>query len=106
VVRITMREFAFQPAAIRLDAGRPVRIVLVNQGQIAHQFETAYLRAVPVGVVSGSTAVEAAGLGAVRVDPDATARLDFVPLRRGRYVFACTIEGHQEAGMHGTLDVW
>jgi uncharacterized cupredoxin-like copper-binding protein len=100
-----MREFAFQPATIRLAAGEPVRLVLVNQGQIAHQFETRYLHAVPVRVTGDALAVEAAGLDATRLDPDGTARLQFVPRRRGRYVFACTIEGHQEAGMRGTLDV-
>jgi hypothetical protein len=36
IVRVDMREFTFRPATIHLTAGRPVRLVLVNQGQIAH----------------------------------------------------------------------
>lgn len=53
IVRITMQEFAFRPATVRVRAGRPVRLLLVNQGQIAHQFDTAYLRAVPVRAATG-----------------------------------------------------
>jgi uncharacterized cupredoxin-like copper-binding protein len=105
VVRITMREFAFEPSVIRLAAGRTVRLILVNQGQIAHQFESAYLGTVPVHVGDNSISAEVPGLGAVRLNPDGTAWLEFVPRRRGRFAFACTLEGHREAGMFGTLDV-
>jgi uncharacterized cupredoxin-like copper-binding protein len=105
VMNVTMREFAFEPATLQLTAGRPVRVVLVNRGTIAHQFDTAYLRGTAVRIVGAAVSVDAPGLGAARVDPEGTARLEFVPRQRGRYVFACTIEGHQEAGMRGTLDV-
>ena len=105
VVSVTMREFMFQPTTIRLAAGQPVRLVLLNRGQLAHQFETAYLHAVPVRVAGDVLSVEAAGLDVTRLNPDGTARLEFIPQHRGRYVFACTIEGHREAGMAGALDV-
>ena len=105
VIRIEMSEFAFRPAALTLTAGRPVRLVLVNEGQIAHQFETAYLRALPVRIVGDTLHAEMPGLEFIRVNPGGTARLEFVPGRKGRFVFACTIEGHQEAGMRGVLEV-
>ena len=100
-----MREFSFRPATIHLTAGRPVRLVLVNQGQIAHQFETGYLRTLPVTIIGDALRVDAPGLDVIRLDPGGTARLEFLPRGRGRYVFACTIEGHREAGMQGTLEV-
>jgi len=105
VITIEMREYIFQPATIALPAGRPARLVLVNRGRIAHQFEAAYLRTLPSIVVSGAVRVEAPGLDLVRLDPDGTARLEFFPRVRGRFTFACTIEGHREAGMHGILEV-
>ena len=104
-VQVEMSEFAFQPATIDLSAGRPIRLVLINHGQIAHQFETEYLRALAVRIASGTVYAEAAGLDVIRLDPGGTARLEFVPRRRGRFVFACTIEGHREAGMKGILEV-
>ena len=100
-----MTEFAFHPAVIRIPARRPVTLVLVNDGQLAHQFETAYLRTVGTRVVSAALLVDSVGLEVARLNPGASARLEFVPLRRGRVAFACTIEGHKEAGMTGVLEV-
>ena len=105
LIRVEMSEFAFRPATIHLSAGRLVRLELVNRGQIAHQFETAYLRALPVRITGGTVYAEAAGLDVIRLDPGGTARVEFLPLRKGRFVFACTLEGHQEAGMQGVLEV-
>lgn len=104
-VQITMTEFAFHPAAIRLNAGRRVRLILIDGGQLAHQFDATYLYGTPVRVADTVIAVEAPGAGAVRLNPGGTASLEFVPARRGRYAFACTLEGHREAGMSGTLDI-
>ncbi len=100
-----MHEFAFRPATIRLTAGRPVRLLLVNRGQIAHQFETAYLHTLPVRAVGDAVSAESPGLDLIRLNPGGTARLEFLPRGKGRFVFACTIEGHKEAGMHGILEV-
>ena len=100
-----MQEFAFRPATIRLAAGRPGRLVLVNQGQIAHQFETTYLHTLPVRIVGDALSVEATGLDLVRLNPGGTARLEFLPRAKGRFMFACTLEGHKEAGMQGTIEV-
>ena len=48
---------------------------------------------------------ETPGLELIRLDPGGTARVEFLPRRTGRFVFACTLEGHQEAGMQGVLEV-
>ncbi len=105
VIAVEMREFAFHPALIRLTAGRPVRLVFANRGQIAHQFGTAYLRQTPVRVIGATLTVEASGLDIVRVAPGSSATVEFFPGTRGRFTFACTIEGHREVGMHGVLEV-
>jgi len=105
VIRVEMREFTFRPSVIPLTAGWPVRLVFANRGQIAHQFETDYLRSVPARVTDGTMSMEASGLDLVRLAPGGSANVEFLPRRRGRFTFACTIEGHREAGMHGVLDV-
>jgi uncharacterized cupredoxin-like copper-binding protein len=104
-VPVEMTEFAFHPSTIRLPAGRLVTLVFVNRGQLAHQFETAYLLATPAVVVNNAVRVEAVGVELVRLQPGTTARMTFLPTARGRFSFACTIEGHQEAGMRGALEV-
>jgi uncharacterized cupredoxin-like copper-binding protein len=104
-VEVEMLEFAFRPRLIHLRAGVPVRMALRNRGQIAHQLETDYLHRVPVRLVTEALYAEAPGLDLVRLNPGGSARLEFRPRRTGRFVFACTIEGHREAGMHGVLEV-
>ncbi|MDR7467339.1 MAG: cupredoxin domain-containing protein [Armatimonadota bacterium] len=102
---VEMTEFRFRPTTILLRAGRPAVIRLVNRGQIAHQFQAAALHRLPVTVVDTQTRIEAPGLEILRLQPGATATLSFVPRAGGRMPFACTIEGHQEAGMTGALVV-
>jgi uncharacterized cupredoxin-like copper-binding protein len=105
VILIEMSEFAFRPATIHLTASRPVRLVLANRGQIAHQFETGYLRPLPMTIVSDTLHVEVPGIDVIRLDPGGTARLEFLPRKKGHFVFFCAIEGHREAGMQGVLEV-
>lgn len=100
-----MREFAFRPSLIRLPVGRTVVIVLVNTGQIAHQFDAPLLRRIPVTVTGDALRVDGPGLEFVRVQPGQTARLSFAPRARGRFPFRCSIEGHAEAGMVGVLEI-
>jgi len=104
-VQIEMSEFAFRPAIIHLQAGESVRLLLVNRGQLAHQFETGYLRTVSTTVVGAGIRIDAPGLEFARLDPGAALTVAFVPQRKGRFSFACTIEGHREAGMVGIIDV-
>lgn len=102
--RVEMREFAFAPGILRLRRG-VVTLHVVNRGRIAHQFDATVLRTSPVAVRSGPAYVEAPGLNFLRLEAGAEARLTFYLPRPGRYPFACTIEGHREAGMTGALDV-
>jgi len=104
-VDIEMLEFAFRPRSIRLEAGRPVRLALRNSGQIAHQLEAGYLRQVDVRLLNDLLHLEAPGLYVARLNPGGSAALEFLPRRKGRFAFACTIEGHREAGMTGVLEV-
>ncbi|MDR7556089.1 MAG: cupredoxin domain-containing protein [Armatimonadota bacterium] len=104
-VEVDMGEFTFRPSVIRLQAGRPAALILRNRGQIAHQLETDYLRTVAIRLVSAVLDVEMPGVDVVRLEPGGSARLEFLPRQKGRFAFACTIEGHREAGMHGVLEV-
>jgi uncharacterized cupredoxin-like copper-binding protein len=104
-VRVEMTEFRFRPSGIRLPVNRPVRLILTNRGQLAHQLDAPVLRRVPVVIYDDSLHVETGGVDIVRLDPGKTATLDLFLRTIGRFPFACTIEGHKEAGMVGTLEV-
>lgn len=85
-VEITVRttEFAFDPDPIEVPADVPVTIVLINDGVIEHDLT-----------------IDATGLS-IHVEPGETAR-ETVTFDAGTYEVHCTIPGHHEAGMLGTL---
>lgn len=104
-IRVVMREFAFRPTVIRLAAGVPATLELINEGQLAHQFGSPVLRRAAATVWDDDLHVEATDVEIVRLQPGHRARLSFVPRTRGRFRFTCSIEGHAEAGMAGVVDV-
>jgi len=104
-VRVEMREFAFRPSTIQIPANRLVRLTLTNRGQLAHQLDTPMLRSLPAVVYDASLHIETRGLDIVRLEPQATATIEMYIRTPGRYPFACTIEGHREAGMVGVFVV-
>jgi uncharacterized cupredoxin-like copper-binding protein len=87
-VRIVSTEFRFSPAAVSVDAGRAVMLVLDNSGA-----ETEHGLFLPAfGFRLQASAGE-------------IARTTFVFDKPGKYEFECDLPGHREAGMKGTLIV-
>jgi uncharacterized cupredoxin-like copper-binding protein len=84
-VTLNATEFKFDPSEVEVDAGSPIKIVLVNQGVIEHDF-----------AVEGMTFEFPVAQPGQTVDHTVT-------FAAGTYVFYCTIAGHREAGMEGTL---
>jgi uncharacterized cupredoxin-like copper-binding protein len=87
-VKITAKEFAFEPKEVKVRAGQPVRLVLENKGVIEHDI-----------------VLDRLGVKARPVQPGKTAELTFTPKAKGRYPIVCSVPGHKEAGMTGTLVV-
>lgn len=100
-VTVILSSFAFAPAEIRLRAGRPVTLHLVNQGDGGHNFsapeffQAATIRAEDRGLVFRGT-VELAG--------HRDKAITLVP-RRGVYKLRCTHTMHGMLGMKGWLVV-
>lgn len=89
-VQITVRgkEFQFAPSEISLPKGQRVTIVFKNDGALSHNLTIEKIRL--------STKTIAAG---------ASAAIDFTPDKMGTFKYVCTVPGHKEAGMVGTLKV-
>ena len=85
-IEVTATSFEFDPDEIRVAAGESVAIVLTSE-DILHDFTIDELDA-HVAADRGET--EEGGLTAD--EP-------------GRYTYYCTVTGHREAGMEGTLVV-
>ena len=109
---VAAKEFAFAPAALTVKAGQPVTIDFQNQGAVEHDWSVREIEIsgeakssgdAPSGHMMGGTGDEpklhvAAGIGG-------KGTLTFTPSKPGTYEYYCTVAGHKEAGMVGTLTV-
>jgi uncharacterized cupredoxin-like copper-binding protein len=103
VITVRASEFAFKDSTIRVQAGRPVRLVMDNAGAIEHDLEVVRL---PVRDVRRSA--DAHGHGddvAAHAAAGKQAWVEFTPTQKGTYDIECTLPGHKEAGMKGKLVV-
>lgn len=112
-VRMT-DELQFEPAEISLEAGQPVRLVIDN-GEAAsiHDFT---VQAIPVMDVTdeggsfdtgghmGMDSAEEFDLH-LALESGMDGVLEFTPTEAGEYEYLCTVTGHAEAGMTGTMTV-
>jgi len=130
-VTVTMVDFGFQPNPIRLKAGVPVEVTLVNKGANEHEvligrnvkkedgkpagFEVDLFDhgKIPVEIVSGkdykkpdAKAIQEEGWH-VEIEPggQVTLRFTIPPEKAGEWEIACFLPGHYEAGMHGKVIV-
>lgn len=85
-VRVTARSFAFEPKQITVRAGEDIAILLSSEDGL-HDFTIDELDA-HVAAERGSASV-----GGFRAD------------KPSRYTFYCSVQGHRQAGMEGTLVV-
>jgi uncharacterized cupredoxin-like copper-binding protein len=102
---VSTDDFVFDPDELTLTAGQPVVITLDNSGgAIEHDFASDEM---PVSdVVEDGTAHEGDTTEVhVAADGGGSATLEFTPTEAGDYVFYCSVEGHREAGMEGTITV-
>lgn len=133
-VEVVMGDMSFDPKAIAVKAGETVRFVLVNKGQLLHEFNLgdAAMHAAhqqemlqmqqsgmltPTGMKEMShdmAGMDHAAMGhgmkhndpnSVLVEPGKTAELTWTFSKATSLEFACNIPGHYQAGMVGKLTV-
>jgi nitrite reductase (NO-forming) len=86
-VTVVTTEFKFNPASLQLPGGKKVTLTLQNMGSVEHDLTVDTL-GIKVSVPAGKTSAA-----------------DFTLDKPGTYDFYCSIPGHKEAGMRGTLAV-
>jgi len=105
---LTATTMKFEPATIEVQANQPVELTFNNNDVLDHDFS---IMEIPVTgmsehseAVTGHTMAEEPALH-VAVAAGKSGTLDFTPTTPGTYAFWCTVAGHKEAGMVGTLVV-
>jgi plastocyanin len=90
-IKVTMTEFAFDPAALNASSGKAV-FYLVNAGSVGHDM---VIRDSSKNRIAGSELVSAGDRFIFTVEN----------LKAGTYTFVCDQAGHEGSGMKGTLTV-
>jgi uncharacterized cupredoxin-like copper-binding protein len=107
---VEAQDLAFSPAALEVTAGEPVKLTLQNNGALDHDFS---IMEFPMEGEAEETGGMDHDMGEGSEEPELhvaagaaqSATLDFTPSKPGTYEFWCTVPGHKEAGMTGTLVV-
>ncbi|VVM97407.1 Plastocyanin [Pseudomonas fluorescens] len=129
-VEVVMGDMTFTPKAIDIKAGETVRFVLVNKGQLLHEFnlgdaamharhQQEMMKMQQSGMLTPTGMKEMdhgsmTGMdhvmkhddpNSVLIEPGKTAELTWTFTKATNLEFACNIPGHYQAGMVGKLTV-
>jgi uncharacterized cupredoxin-like copper-binding protein len=104
VITIGTNKFNYLPDSITIKKGEKVILILENNDGFEHDLE---LETDNVKILSTNIQHKHNGnnLVHIHVQPKSKNEMSFLVLEEGTYVFKCTIPGHDEAGMHGTIKV-
>ena len=102
-----MDEFSFGPETLTFEAGKPYKLEIVNVGAEKHYFTAdEFYRSVAFRKAQTSEGeFKAPYFKAIEVFPGDQVDLYFVPVIPGTYDSTCTIDGHEDSGMHGHITV-
>jgi uncharacterized cupredoxin-like copper-binding protein len=84
---VEAHDLSFRPSQLEASAGQPVTLAIHNLGRIVHNLTIDELQ---VQLIAS---------------PGETKSVDLAALPPGTYTFYCSVSGHRQAGMQGTLTV-
>lgn len=106
-VTVTLSEYAFSPSTLVFKQGVPTKLVLRNSGKEAHYFvsEQFFRNVATRKVQSSDGEFKAPYFTAIEVYAGKTAEWFLIPMKKGTFDLLCTVKGHAERGMKGTIEV-
>lgn len=124
-VQVVLQDISFSPTSLQVKAGETVRFVLVNKGQLLHEFNLGdaamhaeHQKEMLRMQAGGMAAMDHGAMGhgdkagmqhddpnSVLVEPGQTAELTWTFGQAGELEFACNVPGHYQAGMVGKLTI-
>jgi uncharacterized cupredoxin-like copper-binding protein len=107
------KEFQFSPTTLEVVAGQPVKLTLTNSGTLQHDFNIMEIPLEGTPQSTGGMDHDMAGMAGMGDQPalhiavmnGQSGTLEFTPTKPGTYEFWCTVEGHKDSGMVGSLVV-
>jgi uncharacterized cupredoxin-like copper-binding protein len=106
-VTVTLSEYAFSPTPLLFREGVPTKLVIKNAGKEHHYFvsEEFFRNVATRKVQSSDGEVKAPFFAAIEVYAGKTMEWFLIPMRKGTFDLLCTVKGHAEHGMKGTIEV-
>lgn len=126
-VELTLGDMYFEPKSVQVKAGETVRFVLINKGQLLHEFnlgdaamhashQQEMLKMQESGMLTptgmnhhkmdhGSTPMKHDDPNSVLIEPGKSAELTWTFAKASHLEFACNLPGHYQAGMVGKLTI-
>lgn len=106
-VLVELGDNNYEPNELKLKIGMPYKLRLKNMGNASHDmvggtfFSPEVIALKMVNTRVGR--VSADNINAIYIRPKNEAELWFVPLKKGEFSFVCSIPGHADSGMTGTV---
>ena len=106
-------EMYFKPNHFDLTTGQAYAFVMTNVDDYKHEVslnemvERIFTRKIEIATADGDLVAEIKGhINEVEVGPHQTVEWYFVPVQTGEDIeITCELEGHYDAGMHGTVTI-
>lgn len=99
-------QLIFSPNQLKFSAGKKYKLVLDNPSPEKHYFtakdfaDASWTQKVQAGKVEVKGAIHE-----LELKPEGLAEWVFIPEKQGIYELYCSIKGHKEAGMKGTITI-
>lgn len=104
-VRVAASEFRFEPSSLTLKANEPTTLTFKNAGQTLHDLTIVSGPGIPTpGTQASGDHMADNQPYHVAAEPGKEATLPLT-LPAGSYTFICSVAGHKELGMQGTINV-
>lgn len=106
-VEVSLAEYSFSPSSLYFVKGTPYKLTIKNDGSKKHYFTAStFFKSIATRKAQTDAAeIKAPYFHALEVFPDKSIDLYFIPVKTGRFDLLCTIDGHADAGMMGSIFV-
>ena len=107
-VDVVLKEYSFHPSDLTFKADVPHKLRIINKGTTKHYFTAeGFFRAIATRKLQSNAdgEIKAPYFTAIEVFPGRSLDLYFIPVKKGRYDLLCTISGHADHGMTGTIAI-
>jgi uncharacterized cupredoxin-like copper-binding protein len=104
-ISLVAKDILYDKNELEGVVGQPIEVQFSNEGALAHDFT---ITEIPLREEAGADDHDAHGAEAdvhLHLEAGESGSISFTPTEAGTYSYECTVPGHKEAGMIGTLNV-